>query len=132
MRMKMVVLFAAIVATVAVFAVGPDLRAAPEPIVDVEIDVSPSVVYMASKGVWVTVHAEISFSSVQALSVRLDDVPVEFTKSDNRGQLVAKFTLDSVKKILTPGTMELTLRGTTFDGVDFEGTDSIRVIASRK
>lgn len=42
--------------------------------------------------------------------------------------MVAKFTLQSVKDILEPGTAKLTLSGVTGSGQEFFGTDTIRVL----
>lgn len=42
--------------------------------------------------------------------------------------LVAKFLLDDVKAILTPGPKVLTLTGATKDGGVFSGADEILVI----
>ena len=131
MRTKSLGLAVAVILTLAAFTFGPGVRADTEAM-EVEIAVAPNVVYMASQGVWVTVHAEISYYAVEGCTVTLNGLPVEFTKSDSRGQLVAKFTLDSVKSILTPGANALTLQGLTTSGVKFQGTDSIRVIVSKK
>jgi hypothetical protein len=95
---------------------------------DVPIVVSPNVLNLQSDGVWVTVHAEIRYSLVEGISVTLNGLPVEVTKSDARGGLVAKFNLDDVKDILDVGVVELTLVGQTWDGETFTGTDAIEVI----
>jgi hypothetical protein len=78
--------------------------------------------------VWVTVHADISYSSVSSLSVTLNGVPVTYTKSDARGDLVAKFVDESIKGIVAPGNVQLTLSGTTKSGDSFSGTDTVRVV----
>jgi hypothetical protein len=95
---------------------------------DVPIVVSPNVLNLQSDGVWVTVHAEIRYSLVEGITVTLNGLPVEVTKSDARGELVAKFSLDAVKGILDVGAVELTLVGETWDGETFTGTDLIEVI----
>ena len=96
--------------------------------VTVPIVISPSVLNLDSQGVWVTVHAEIPYSRVVGVSVTLDGIPVQVTKADARGELVAKFALDDVKAILDVGTVTLVLDGTTTDGGSFTGSDAIRVI----
>ena len=59
----------------------------------------------------------------------LNGIPVEVTKADNRGELVAKFTSGDVKDIAEPGVMNvLTLTGVTDTGDVFSGTDEILVI----
>lgn len=50
------------------------------------------------------------------------------TKADNRGELIAKFCFDDAKGFVAPGTVQLTLAGTTEEGESFSGTDTIKVI----
>jgi hypothetical protein len=95
---------------------------------EVTIVISPNVVNLDSVGTWVTVHAEISYYDVDRLTVSLDGIDVVYIKSDARGELVAKFNLDDVKDILSEGEVDLTLSGNTFEGVEFIGTDTIKVI----
>lgn len=92
------------------------------------IMISPNTINLDSEGVWVTVHAEIPYSIVLGASVTLDGIPVEVTKADARGELVAKFCVDDVRDIVEPGTVELTLVGLTETGEEFTGTDTIKVI----
>ena len=99
--------------------------------VNVPIVISPSTVNLQAAGTWVTVHAEIDYADVVGASVTLDDIPVKATFADNRGDLVAKFLVGDVRGIVTPGTAELTLSGTTRDGGTFSGTDSVKVISVR-
>jgi len=93
--------------------------------------VSPSTVSLDSKGVWVTVHAEIDYRLVTGASVTLNGIEVISTFADDRGGLVAKFSLDAVKAILAPGSAVLTLSGETKDGETFSGSDTVRVVAKR-
>jgi hypothetical protein len=58
----------------------------------------------------------------------LNGIPVEVTKADNRGELIAKFCFDDAKGFVAPGTVQLTLAGTTEEGESFSGTDTIKVI----
>jgi hypothetical protein len=95
----------------------------------VPIQVSPNVLNLESEGVWVTVHAEIGYSLVDGVTVTLNGVPVEVTKADNRGELVAKFLIDDVKGIVSPGMVELVLAGSTTSGEPFYGVDTVRVIS---
>ena len=95
----------------------------------VDIVVSPNVLNLESNGIWVTVHAGIAYSTVATSSVELNGIPVEVTKSDDRGELVAKFLLDDVRDIVHLGTNELTLTGETTGGQLFSGTDEILVIS---
>ncbi len=105
--------------------VGPvDAEDLPVPIV-----IAPSTINLAlDEGVWVTVHAEIPYSIVDGAMVTLDGIAVKATFADNRGDLVAKFVVGDVKKILKVGTAQLTLSGVTKVGATFSGTDTIKVI----
>lgn len=94
----------------------------------IEITVSPNTLNLESEGTWVTVHTDIPYGSVETLSLELNGIDVAWTKSDSKGYLVAKFNLDDVKGIIAPPDAELTLSGTTKDGISFEGTDIIEVI----
>jgi hypothetical protein len=96
----------------------------------VPIVISPNVVNLLSQGTWVTVHAEIPYSTVdvQTATVTLDGIEAVSTFADDRGDLVAKFDLDTVKSKLLPGTATLVLSGMTKEGKSFSGTDSIKVI----
>jgi hypothetical protein len=125
-----------ITAVVSLFVIGapvaPDARGAAPDALCIPIQVSPSTIVLDSQGTWVTVHADIAYCLVDTLSVTLDGIPVKFTKADDRGELVAKFIDDEVKEELSPGTVELTLRGTMLDGTPFVGTDTVRVITGGK
>ncbi len=95
----------------------------------VPIVISPSTINLASdEGVWVTVHADISYSIVVAATVTLEGIDVKATFADNRGDLVAKFAVADVKEILKVGTAQLTLSGVTKVGATFSGTDAVKVI----
>jgi len=96
----------------------------------VNITCSPSAIKLASvaSGDWLTVHTDLPFASADRLSIYLDGIPVEYVKSDNRGFLVAKFSLAVFKGILQPPGAELTLTGLTVTGQPFVGTDSVRVM----
>ncbi len=103
------------------------VRATDEP--EIAIQCSPAVVNLSTtpNGCWFTVHADIAYGAVVKASVELNGVPVEWTKADNRGYLVAKFALADVRAILLPGDNVLTLSGETVDGA-FTGTTTIRVL----
>jgi len=98
----------------------------------VDMVVSPSNVYLDSQGVWVTVHADIPYSEVTGVSVTLNGISVAITKSDSRGDLVAKFYLDDVKAELPTGRVTLRLFGETEQDGTFEGFDEIVVMAEGK
>jgi len=110
----------------------PALLAAPvfcqTAVENVTIVASPSTINLDSQGEWVTIHADIAYSLVAGISVTLNGIAVDFTKADNRGELVAKFAVDGVKDIVEPGTAELTLFGLTKLGTPFTGSDTVRVV----
>jgi len=109
---------------------APVLCQADEPTI-IDIVVSPSTINLDSQGVWVTVHADIPYSWVEGASVTLDGVPVNFTKADDCGDLVAKFTVESIRALFPnidePVEVNLTLCGDSLYG-PFSGTDTVRVI----
>lgn len=104
------------------------LRAADEQ--EIEIQCSPAVVNLSTtpNGNWFTVHTDIAYSAVAKATVELNGVPVKWTKSDQKGYLVAKFVLTDVRDILVPGDNTLTLSGSTIDGGTFSGSTTIRVL----
>lgn len=101
---------------------------------DISIQVAPSVLNLDSNGTWVTVHADIPYSLVDATTVALNGIEVQVTKADDCGDLVAKFPLDAVKSIIGEDctSVTLTLTGTTDDGDVFSGSDVVGVTKSKK
>jgi len=102
-----------------------------QPIIEIEIDVAPNVLNIQSEGTVVTVHTNISYSHVEDHStVTLNDIEISWWKEDNRGNFVAKFSMDEVKALddLTKGDYLLTLLGHTIDGALFVGKQEILVI----
>lgn len=90
--------------------------------------VSPSVLVLASKStVAVTVHAQVRLSLVQAGTVRLNGVAPYAVFADNRGELVAKFDLATIKAMVTPPEATLTLTAVMKDGSPLVGVDTITV-----
>jgi len=104
-----------------------DSTVTPSPPLVIDITVSPQTLVLGSEGEWVTVHADISYSLVDAVTLMLNDVEVAVTKSDANGSLVAKFEVDSVKAIVHPPDATLVLEGVTRDGSTYRGSDIIRV-----
>jgi hypothetical protein len=103
---------------------------------DLVIQVSPQRIVIGRDtdvgNVWLTIHAEISYSAVG--SVVLVNGPNEFelsyTKSDNRGELVAKFDYEQFKS-LSPGEATLTLTVIDSDGVERVGSETIWVMVRK-
>ena len=98
---------------------------------DIQIDVAPNVLNIQSQGEIVTVHTDIAYSAVVGASVFLNDVAIEYSKADARGNFVAKFVMDEIKTLdgLIIGDYNtLVLIGYTTDGDPFIGEQEIKVI----
>ena len=98
---------------------------------DIEIDVSPNVLNIQSNSTIVTVHTDIAYLLVVGASVFLNGVPIEWWKSDDRGNFVAKFESDEIKTLdgLVIGDYNtLVLTGYTTDEEAFMGVQDIMVI----
>ena len=98
---------------------------------DIEIDVSPNVLNIQSNSSIVTVHTDIAYSIVVGASVFLNGVAIDWWKSDDRGNFVAKFESDEIKRLdgLIMGDYnELILNGFTTGGEAFIGAQDIMVI----
>jgi len=98
---------------------------------DIEIDVSPNVLNIQSQSTIVTVHTDIAYNLVVGATVFLNDVEIDWWKSDDRGNFVAKFVSDEIKTLegLIIGDYNtLVLIGYTTGGDPFMGTQDIMVI----
>ncbi len=99
--------------------------------IDVAIDISPATLNIQSAGTVVTVHTDISYYAVAFTTVYLNGVAIKSWKADDRGDFVAKFSMDEIKTLdgLIIGDYNtLTLVGVTTDGDTFVGNDDIKVI----
>jgi hypothetical protein len=85
---------------------------------------------LESQGQVVTVHTDLAYRTVDAVSVRLNGVEISSWKADNRGQFVAKFLMSEIKNLpLTIGDYNtLVLEGSTSDGQVFSGSQDILVV----
>jgi len=98
---------------------------------DIEIDVSPNVLNIQSESTVVTVHTDIAYSLVVGATVFLNDVAINWWKSDDRGNFVAKFLSDEIKTLdglITGDYNTLVLTGYTTEGDSFVGAQEIMVI----
>ncbi len=93
----------------------------------IDIEVAPSMIIIKDEGEWVTVHAVIPYSTVEAGSVTLNGIQAVSTFPDACGELVAKFAHEDICAIVAPPSATLTLTGMTTAGDVFEGTDTVRV-----
>ena len=92
-----------------------------------QIYIAPHTLVLSSNVIWVTVHTNISLGAVYTDTVTLDGVDARFCKADSRGNLVAKFTLDSIRPIVEPGSVTLTLTADLKVGGQFVASDTITV-----
>lgn len=95
--------------------------------------VSPHVIVLPRQSLnWVTVHAEIPFSAVDTTeSVELNGIAATAVFADDCGDLVAKFKWEDVMGLIptpAPATMTLALTGTRTDGIEFTGSETVRVL----
>ncbi len=98
---------------------------------EIAIDVAPNTLNLASSGQVVTVHTDLAYWSVDVTSVYLNGVLIQSWKADNRGNFVAKFSMDDVKLLdglVIDGYNTLTIVGLTFDDMEFWGEQEIMVI----
>lgn len=100
---------------------------------DLSIKLSPQTVNFGSKTLvaLLTVHTDILYSCVDVGSLALSGIPVRYAFADDRGNLVAKFSMEAVMAIVSPPSAELTLTGITHDGVGFAGFAILQVLEPR-
>ena len=98
---------------------------------NIQIQVSPNVLNLGSKGEVITVHTDLPYSIVTGASVFLNGVPISWWKSDDRGFFVAKFDIDKVKYEagLLVGENKILLTGVTTSGVQFSGEQTLKVVS---
>jgi hypothetical protein len=99
--------------------------------ITIVIDVAPNVLNIQSESAVVTVHTDIAYLAVAGAGVFLNDVAIDWWKSDAQGNFVAKFLSDEIKTL--DGLIEdeyntLTLTGYTAGGDTFIGEQPIMVI----
>jgi len=139
---------AAISAALAVLLMPAQAQVTEEPTDDgiIEIKCSPAVVNLNSRagGNWMTVHTDLPFPgegfSVEAMLN--EELPAKVIKSDDCGDLVAKFELSALKAGLADlpqGTVAVELKLTvtitdeeTGEAEIYEGFDTVRVIQPPK
>ena len=99
------------------------------------IQVSPGVIVLRSKSVGdsLTVHANVAFGIVDTetvvLKVNGSTILPQATFPDLGGELVAKFSLQTIKPLVAPPSADLTLECETLGG-PFSATSTVRVIAN--
>lgn len=101
---------------------------------DITIDLAPNVLNLQrTDDKCVTVHTDIPYSEVDRTSVSLAvgsvDIFPDSTKSDLRGDLVAKFSMEAVRdfSLTIDAYNTFTLTGVKDDGESFSGSQDIWV-----
>ena len=102
----------------------------------VEVEFNPDTLNRKSQGKWVTVYIELSdgytWEDIDISTIKLNGVvPAEEkpTGIDEDGILMVKFDRELVRGLLGQGeNVLITISGALFNGINFEGTDTIRVI----
>ena len=98
---------------------------------EIVIDVAPATLNLGSQGAVVTVHTDPAYGAVDVTSVYINGIQIHTWKADNRGNFVAKFTMEEVKQLdgLIIGDYNLLkMVGLTKDGDAFWGEQEILVL----
>ena len=99
-------------------------------ILEISIDIAPNVINLQQQGQVLTVHTDIAYSSVEGSTVTLNGLEINYWKSDDRGNFVAKFLTKDIKSLdLIVGSYNnFILVGTTVSGETFTGEQEILVV----
>lgn len=94
--------------------------------------VSPKVLFLGFSGTRVTIHTLIPYGDVDRASIRLygegdEGILPVYTKSDNRGNLVAKFDVADMAAIVSAPRTSLTMTGDYAGGGSFTLTGYVIV-----
>lgn len=98
---------------------------------DIQIDVSPNIINLESDSEVVTVHTNLAYADVVGSTVYLNDVPVDYWKSDDRGYFVAKFLAEDIKDLdglVINDYNEFVLTGYNIYYEEFIGVQDILVV----
>jgi len=105
-------------------------------IIQAEVEFNPDTLNRKSQGKWVTVYIDLpdgfNEEDIDISTIKLNgmvDAEEKPTGIDEDGILMVKFDRQAVKALLEPGeNVEISISGELFNGMEFEGTDTIRVI----
>ncbi len=102
--------------------------------IGIEVVASPNVLALNSIGGSVSLHTDISYSPGEyeemSLTVNGKSIDITSTFADNRGDLVIKCDIDTLKSLVSEGTADFELTITTADSV-YTGTDEIRIVSPK-
>lgn len=68
--------------------------------ITIKIKIAPKTLNLRSQGEWVTVHTNIAYTKVDAETVTLNEIPISWSKADNRGNFVGKFAMNEIKDLI--------------------------------
>jgi hypothetical protein len=91
------------------------------------ITVSPATIVLDAPCECVSVHSNIPLGEVNAASVLLEGVAPILVKSDNRGQMVAKFSFTDIAELVEAPSATLTLTCELKDGAQLALPDTVAV-----
>jgi len=95
----------------------------------IEVVVSPNVLNLQSNGGSVSLHTDINYNLVDGVELEVEGYFPEIrTFADDRGDLVVKCDIDTIKGMVSEGTATFNLTVDTTYGV-YLGTDTIEVIS---
>ncbi len=118
--------------------------------ISADIDIDPDTLNLKSKGRWITTYIELpdgyNVSDINVATINISDIngqtvdipaqshPTEIGDHDNDSvpDLMVKFDRLTVEDNLSPGNATITISGKFYDGTEFEGSDTIRVIKPGK
>ena len=94
----------------------------------IEVVVSPNVLNLQSNGGSVSLHTDINYNWVDGVELEVEgNFPETSIFADDRGDLVVKCEIDTIKSMVLEGTATFNLTVDTTYGIYF-GTDTITVI----
>lgn len=108
-----------------------------EPIVEVQIKVTPRTLNLDSRGRWlickVLSDQVYDTANIDRESLKLNDsVSAGRSYVNRKGDLMAIFNRSQVQKLLEKGTAEITLTGQFTDGTKLEGYDTIKTVTNEQ
>jgi hypothetical protein len=104
------------------------------PFVEVQVNIRPKTLNLASRGKWITAHIQLpeshNVADVDPFTIVLEGEiqPDWLWCNERQNTIILKFNRSELQDLLQPGRVELTISGAFENGTEFGGTDTIRVI----
>ena len=128
MRIRRTIAVLGVVAAALASLVAPGVLFADDAPTVIDIQIAPSTINLGYEGKSVTVHADLAYAVASKFDWELNGVASYFTFADDCGDLVAKFHVGEIAKVVELGDVTMTLTGEDGSVVIYEGTDDVRVI----